>query len=66
MMGGENSMVQWVRHNPSYAGPDYIHFTTDGARKVGDALSRSFLTYYDFYRLRKTLPAEEVREYMEQ
>ena len=65
MMGGENSMSQWVRHNPAYAGPDYIHFTTEGARKVGDALSRSFLTYYDFYQLRKTLPAEDVREYME-
>jgi len=66
MMGGENSMSQWVRHNPAYAGPDYIHFTTEGARKVGDALSRSFLTYYDFYLLRKTLPAAEVKQYMEQ
>ncbi|MBO4634245.1 MAG: hypothetical protein J5669_02600 [Bacteroidales bacterium] len=53
MMGGENSMAQWVKHNPPYAGPDYIHFTPAGAQKVGDALSRSFLTYYDYYRLRK-------------
>ena len=51
MMGGENSMGQWVKHNPPYAGPDYIHFTPAGAQKVGDALSRSFLTYYDYYRL---------------
>lgn len=65
MMGGENSMVQWVRHNPPYAGPDYIHFTPAGARKVGDALSRSFLTYYDFYTLRKTLPAQRVQNTMQ-
>ncbi len=64
MMGGENSMAQWVRHNPPYAGPDYIHFTPAGAQKVGDALSRSFLTYYDFYTLRKTLPAQRVQNAM--
>jgi len=52
MMGGENSMVQWVRHNPPYAGADYIHFTPAGARKVGEALSRSLLTYDDFYERR--------------
>ena len=64
MMGGENSMVQWVKHSPAYAGPDYIHFTPAGARRVGEALSRSLLTYHDFYRLRKTLPAERVNKAM--
>ena len=64
MMGGENSMAQWVKHKPAYAGPDYIHFTPAGAEKVGDALSRSFLTYYDFYQLRKTLPRERVQAVM--
>ena len=53
MMGGENSMVQWVKHNPPYAGPDYIHFTPAGAREVGEALSRSLLTYYDYYKFRR-------------
>ncbi|MBO4340738.1 MAG: hypothetical protein J5835_04865 [Bacteroidales bacterium] len=57
MMGGENSMVQWVKHTPAYAGADYTHFTPAGAKKVGEALSRSFLTYYDFYRLRQSAPA---------
>ncbi len=65
MMGGENSMVQWVKHRPAYAGPDYIHFTPAGARRVGEALSRSFLTYYDFYRLRKTLPEDRVKKAMQ-
>lgn len=64
MMGGENSMAQWVRHSPPYAGPDYIHFTPAGAQKVGEALSRSFLTYYDFYTLRKTLPVQRVQNAM--
>ena len=51
MMGGENSMREWVKHNPPYAGPDYIHFTPAGAQKVGDALANSLLTYYDYYTL---------------
>ena len=66
MMGGENSMGQWVKHNPPYAGPDYIHFTPAGANKVGDALARSLVTCYDFYDLRKKLPASEVRRAMKQ
>ena len=64
MMGGMNSMTQWVRHSPAYAGPDYIHFTSTGAKLVGEALSRSFLTYYDFYDLRKTIPADAVQQRM--
>ena len=64
MMGGENSMGQWVKHKPPYAGPDYIHFTQAGAHKVGDAFCRSLLTYYDFYRLRKDIPAARIKEAM--
>ena len=60
MMGGKNSMSQWVRHG--YAGPDYVHFTPSGAKVVGEALSRSFLTYHDFYDLRKTLPSDAVEQ----
>ena len=64
MMGGQNSMAQWVRHYPAYAGPDYVHFTPAGAKVVGETLSRSLLTYYDFYDLRKTLPAAAVQQRM--
>lgn len=64
MMGGENSMGQWVKHRPPYAGPDYIHFTADGARKVGEALSKSILTCYDFYQIRQQEPAKRIREAM--
>ena len=62
MMGGENSMGQWVKHSPALAGPDYIHFTTAGAQVVGETLANSFLTYYDFYQLRKTVPSSQVRQ----
>ena len=65
MMGGKNSMAQWVRHYPAYAGPDYVHFTPAGAKLVGETLSRSLLTYYDFYDLRKTLPSAVVEQSME-
>ena len=64
IMGGQNSMSQWVRHHPAYAGPDYVHFTPAGAKVVGETLSRSFLTYYEFYDLRKTLPAAAVQQRM--
>ena len=64
MMGGQNSMTQWVRHRPPYAGPDYIHFTPAGAKVVGETLSRSLLTYYDFYDLRKSVPKSAVQQQM--
>ena len=64
MMGGENSMAQWVKHSPPYAGQDYIHFTPAGAQRVGDAFAHSFLTYYNFYQLRKTLPPQRVHQAM--
>lgn len=62
MMGGEGSMVQWVRHNPSLAGPDYIHFTTRGSQEVGSALSRSLLDLYDFYEFRKNHSEDLIDE----
>jgi lysophospholipase L1-like esterase len=65
MMGGEGSMFHWVHHNPPLAGPDHIHFTHRGAAEVGSALARSLLTYYDFFRLRRELPAAAVQEYMD-
>ena len=65
MMGGQNSMGQWVRHRPAYAGPDYVHFTPAGAKVVGETFANSLLTYYDFYDLRKSLPSATVEKSME-
>ena len=64
VMGGEGSMVQWVKHSPPYAGPDYVHFTFKGAQEIGSDLAKSFTTYYDFYKLRQHVPSEKVIEFI--
>ncbi|MBO4567111.1 MAG: hypothetical protein J5695_07780 [Bacteroidales bacterium] len=48
-MGGENSMVQWVKARPQLAGSDYVHFTPKGAEAVGNMLLESLMLYYDYY-----------------
>ena len=53
VMGGENSMVQWVAARPQLAGSDYVHFTLAGSRKIGDMFCDALLLYYDYYRFRK-------------
>lgn len=57
VMGGENSMVAWVQNG--LAGPDYIHFTPVGARKVGTCLANTFASMYDFYRTRQNMPQQQ-------
>lgn len=57
VMGGQSSMVTWVRNG--LAGPDYVHFTPAGARKVGQTLANNFATMYDFYRTRKNMPKQQ-------
>ena len=64
VMGGEGSMVQWVKHSPPLAGPDYVHFTFRGAQEIGSSLAKSFTTYYDFYQLRQRVPNQEVIDFV--
>ena len=52
-MGGMNSMISWVEASPALAGPDYIHFTTAGADKMGDLLADALMHYYEYYLWRK-------------
>lgn len=40
-MGGSGSMADWVQRDPPLAGADHIHFTPNGARKVGRALAKA-------------------------
>ena len=40
-MGSEGSMVDWVNQSPPLAGPDHIHFTPRGSKKVGKAIVAS-------------------------
>ena len=53
VMGGENSMLDWVKHSPAWAGSDHIHFTSTGAEKIATALADAFFVHYQFYMLRK-------------
>ncbi len=57
VMGGRNSMIAWVQHG--LAGPDYVHFTPAGAKKVGKILANNFATMYEFYRTRKNMPKQQ-------
>ena len=52
-MGGEGSMVKWVKNSPPLAGSDYVHFTPKGAEEMGGILFESLMLYYDYYKLRK-------------
>lgn len=53
VMGGENSMLQWVSARPALAGSDYVHFTLAGSKKVGEMFCNAFFLYYDYYHWRK-------------
>lgn len=52
VMGGKNSMVNWVNSQPPLAASDYVHFSRLGADKIGDMLCKSILLYYDYYKWR--------------
>lgn len=49
VMGGRNSMIAWVNHNPQYAAPDYTHFTPAGARKMAELFAKALLDEYDMW-----------------
>jgi lysophospholipase L1-like esterase len=53
VMGGKNSMIDWVKNSPSLAAPDYIHFSTKGAERIADLFYESLLVYYDYYNFKK-------------
>lgn len=59
VMGGRNSMVSWVNNDPPYAGPDYVHFTPAGARKMGELL---FKAIYDEYLAWKNASADAGKD----
>ena len=58
-MGGSGSMRQWVQAGMGQA--DYVHFTTPGYRKIGDAVFRDLMSQYDIFvkargALARTMP----------
>ncbi len=58
VMGGKNSMEDWVTADPPLAGGDYVHFTTKGANKMSklfyDALRKDFDKY-------KSIPEDSLQ-----
>jgi lysophospholipase L1-like esterase len=53
VMGGQNSMIEWVKNNPPLAAPDYIHFSAKGTEKIADLFYESLMIYYDYYKFKK-------------
>jgi hypothetical protein len=45
-MGGYNSMVQWVTHEPALAALDYTHFSPAGSQRVAAGLFRALMAEY--------------------
>lgn len=56
VMGGHNSMVQWVQSENPLAGSDYVHFNPRGAKVIADAFMKSFLEDYELYNKNKIVP----------
>ena len=49
VMGGENSMIEWVNNKPALATPDYVHFTPKGSDKIAELLFETLMIYYNYY-----------------
>jgi lysophospholipase L1-like esterase len=52
VMGGRNSMINWVNSQPPLAAPDHIHFTLKGADKIADLLNENIALCYTYYQFR--------------
>jgi len=50
VIGGHNSMIEWVEHSPALAAPDYIHFTSKGIERIAALFCETLMVYYDYYR----------------
>lgn len=53
VMGGRNSMIQWVAHKPAWAAPDYIHFSPQGAKRIAEVFTETFMHYYEYYQFQQ-------------
>ncbi len=50
-MGGEGSMIKWVRAHPRLGSPDHIHLTVRGYVRMGMVLGDALMRAYDARRL---------------
>lgn len=49
-MGGYNSMPSWVNAVPELARPDYVHFSTKGARLISNMFYNALMLEYNNYK----------------
>lgn len=52
-MGGKNSMPSWVNADPELARPDYVHFSTRGARLIANMFYNALIFEYNNYLQKK-------------
>ena len=52
VMGGEGSMIKWVKKAPPLGFTDHVHFTRRGASYMGDLFCSSLHMYYDYFQFR--------------
>jgi len=50
VMGGKNSIIQWVKHSPPLATSDYVHFTLQGCERIASLFCETLMVYYDYYK----------------
>ena len=48
-MGGYNSMPSWVNAEPELARPDYVHFSSRGARLIANMFYNALILEYNNY-----------------
>ena len=53
VMGGESSMIKWVKKSPPLGFTDHVHFTRRGAAYMGDLFCSSLHMYYDYFQFRE-------------
>lgn len=58
VMGGRNSMLAWVSHQPAWAGGDYVHFTPRGADRIASILWRALSMNYEYMKLTERYETE--------
>ncbi|MCQ2189379.1 MAG: GDSL-type esterase/lipase family protein [Paludibacteraceae bacterium] len=62
VMGGKNSIISWVSHQPPLAAPDYIHFSRKGADKIAHIFLESLNVYDDYISFQSTLARQKKEQ----
>ncbi|MCF0221962.1 MAG: hypothetical protein HUK19_06685 [Fibrobacter sp.] len=52
VMGGNGSMMKWVKKEPALGFTDHIHFTRRGAAYMGDLFCAALRMHYDYFKFR--------------